>query len=143
MKILIDADSCPVTALASDIAYYNQIPCTVVYDTAHILPPMHADHIMVDKGQDSADIRIMNLVQRGDIVITHDRKLAQVCVSKGAYVLDHNGCRLDSFVTAKKRSKQAKRTEKQNLDFESELSDLIWEIQTREDEAENQYAYSD
>ena len=140
MKILIDADSCPVTALASDIAYYNQIPCTVVYDTAHILPPTHADHIMVDKGQDSADIRIMNLVQSGDIVITHDRKLAQVCVSKGAYVLDHNGCRLDRFSAAKK---QAKRTEKQNLDFEFELSDLIWEIQTREDEAENQYAYSD
>ena len=143
MKILIDADACPVTQIAADIAYYNNIPCVMISDTEHETNTERSEHITVDKGRDSADLRIMNLVQPGDIVITHDFKLALVCLSMGAYVLEHDGRRYDAQCAPKKQAKLARRTEQQDLDFEESLSDLLWEILTKEDEAEMYHAYSD
>ena len=91
MKILIDADSCPVTGIAADVAFDNGVSCLIICDTDHSIDIERSENIVVDKGKDSTDFRIMNLVQSGDIVITHDIKLALVCLSIGAYVLDHDG----------------------------------------------------
>ncbi len=83
MKILIDGDSCPVLDIAERLAFRRAVECTVVHDTDHELHPEHSEQIMVDKGPDSADFRIMNLVQPGDIVVTQDIKLAGVLTSMG------------------------------------------------------------
>ena len=134
MQILIDADACPVTQIAAEIAYYNHIKCVVICDTSHNTSVERSENIIVDKGKDSADFRIMNLVQPGDIVITHDFKLAMVCLSMGAYVLEHNGRRYHEQCAPKKQTKLSKRTEQQDVDFEEALSDLVWEILTEADD---------
>ena len=84
MKILIDADGCPVVDIAVGTARKSGIECTIICDTAHSIKRDGAKTIIVDKGADSADFRLVNLVSRGDIVITQDYGLAAMCLSKCA-----------------------------------------------------------
>ena len=53
----------PEDDIAERLAFRRAVECTVVHDTDHELHPEHSEQIMVDKGPDSADFRIMNLVQ--------------------------------------------------------------------------------
>ena len=91
MKIVIDADACPVTRIAEGMAKEYGIPCTLVFDTAHIMNSDYSTVITVDKGADSADYKIVNLLSRGDIVVTQDYGLAAMCLSRGACVINQNG----------------------------------------------------
>nr|MCR5729198.1 DUF188 domain-containing protein [Ruminococcus sp.] len=91
MKILIDADGCPVVDIAVGAARKNGIECTIICDTAHSIQRDGAKTIIVDKGADSADFRLVNLVSRGDIVITQDYGLAAMCLSKCAIVINQDG----------------------------------------------------
>lgn len=90
MKIVIDADGCPVVRLTLQIAKSFQIPCTVVCDTAHTFA-VDAKVITVSKGADSADFQIVNLLSPQDIVVTQDYGLAAMCLARGARALNQNG----------------------------------------------------
>ena len=76
MKIYIDADACPVTRIAVQLAKQHDLDCTIICDTAHRIEYDGAETIIVDKGADSADYRLVNLVLAGDLVITQDYGLA-------------------------------------------------------------------
>lgn len=128
MKILIDGDSCPVLDIAERLAFRRAVECKVVHDTDHELHPEHSEQIMVDKGPDSADFRIMNLVQPGDIVVTQDIKLAWVLTSMGAYVMDHDGVLYTDYTDPHARFRLPKRTWQQDAAFYYALSDLIWTL---------------
>lgn len=91
MKIVIDADACPVTKIAERIAKECALPCTLVFDTSHIMQSDYSTVITVDKGADSADLKIVSIVDRGDIVVTQDYGLAAMCLSRGARVVNQNG----------------------------------------------------
>lgn len=91
MRVVIDADACPVTDIALDIASERGIRCVLVFDNSHFIERENAESLIVDKGADSADIKIANTVSRGDIVITQDYGLAAMCLGKGAKVLNQNG----------------------------------------------------
>ena len=91
MQIFIDADGCPVTKIAAAIAEEYKIPCTVICDTAHIISIPCVKVITVDKGADSTDLKLVNLIQKGDIAITQDYGLAAMCLAKGAFVLHQDG----------------------------------------------------
>lgn len=91
MKIIIDADACPVTDIALEIARERKIPCTIVCDNAHYIVRDGAETIVVDKGADSADLKIANTVSRRDIVVTQDYGLAALILGKGARALNQNG----------------------------------------------------
>lgn len=91
MRLLIDADGCPVVRLATDCARRHGIPATLVCDTAHRFELPGVETITVTKGADSADFRLVNLVQPGDIVVTQDYGLAAMCLSRRAAALDQNG----------------------------------------------------
>ncbi len=91
MKIIIDADACPVTDIAVRIAKENSVECVLVCDTAHRTERDGCTTVMVDKGADSVDFRIVNMLECGDIAVTQDYGLAAMCLSKKAYALNQNG----------------------------------------------------
>ena len=91
MKIFIDADACPVVDIAVSTAKRYGLECTIICDTAHSIQHDSAQTIIVDKGSDSADFRLVNLVSDGDIAITQDYGLAAMCLSKKAVVLNQDG----------------------------------------------------
>jgi uncharacterized protein YaiI (UPF0178 family) len=51
----------------------------------------HIEYIIVEQGADEADHRIVELCQKGDLVITADIPLADRIVSKEAHAIDHRG----------------------------------------------------
>lgn len=91
MKIVIDADACPVTRLAAGEARARQTECVLVCDTAHFLEVEGCRTVTVDKGADSADYKVAALAQKGDIVITQDYGLAALCLAKECRPLNQNG----------------------------------------------------
>lgn len=91
MKIYIDADGCPVVRNTLKIAEKFNIPCVIICDTSHRIQHENAETIVVDKGADSVDFRLVNLIQKGDIAITQDYGLAAMCLSKRAIVLNQDG----------------------------------------------------
>ena len=48
-------------------------------------------YIIVDAGADEADHKIVEMVQRGDLVITADIPLADRVITKEAHAIDHRG----------------------------------------------------
>ncbi len=91
MKIIIDADACPVVDIAVDIAKKRNLECIIVCDNTHSIHKDGAVTVVVDKGADSADCRIANLTEKGDVVITQDYGLAALVLGKAAKALNQNG----------------------------------------------------
>lgn len=91
MKIIIDADACPVIDIAVGIAKERNLECILVCDNTHLIQKDGAETIIVDKGADSADCRIANLTEKGDVVITQDYGLAALVLGKGGKALNQNG----------------------------------------------------
>ena len=61
MRILIDADGCPVTNIAVSISKSHGLECIIVCDSSHIFSSDYAQVITVDKGADSADMKLVNI----------------------------------------------------------------------------------
>ncbi len=91
MQLWIDADACPVVDIAIRIAKRHQVDVTLVCDDSHHMQRDGAQTITVARGADSADWMLVNLVHRGDIVVTQDYGLAALCLARGARPLDQNG----------------------------------------------------
>lgn len=91
MRILVDADGCPVVDAAVEAALQNKLACFLICDTAHFFDRAGAETIVVEKGADSADFKLVNMIQKGDIVVTQDYGLAAMAMSRGAAVLNQNG----------------------------------------------------
>lgn len=91
MKIYIDADGCPVVKNTLKTAEKFDIQCVIICDTAHRIQHKNAETIVVEKGADSVDFRLVNLIQKDDIAITQDYGLAAMCLSKRVIVLNQDG----------------------------------------------------
>lgn len=96
MKILVDADACPVKEIIIRRAREKNIPVTMLIDTSHVLNDGYSTVITVDKGRDSADIRLVNLIEPGDLVVTQDYGVAAMALAKGASALNQNGMVYDN-----------------------------------------------
>ena len=141
MKIYIDADGCPVVRNTLQIAEKFNIPCVIICDTAHRIEHENAETVVVDKGADSVDFRLVNLIQKGDIAITQDYGLAAMCLSKRAIVLNQDGKEytnenisgLLEFRAVSKKIRQSggrlksmpKRTVEQDRIFEQALREIL------------------
>jgi uncharacterized protein YaiI (UPF0178 family) len=55
MKILVDADACPVKEIIIRIAKSYRIPVTMITDTSHELYDTYSTIMTVDKGSDSVE----------------------------------------------------------------------------------------
>ncbi len=143
MKIFIDADGCPVVDITVSLAKKYSLECFIICDTAHEFRKDGAKTIVVEKGADSADFRLVNLVSAGDIVVTQDYGLAAMCLARKAVPLSQNGLvftdkNIDELLFSRYVSKKirnaggrlkgpSKRTAEQDKHFETALIKLITE----------------
>lgn len=91
MKILVDADACPVKELIVSIAREYGIEVLFFLDTSHILDDGYSRVITVGQDKDAADISLINRTEEGDIVVTQDYGLAAMALSKKAMAIHPGG----------------------------------------------------
>ena len=91
MKVLIDADACPVVDIAVSACKSHSVLCILCCDTAHTIHRDGAETMVFDKGADSVDFALANRVEAGDLVVTQDYGLAAMCLSRQARVLNQDG----------------------------------------------------
>ena len=90
MRILVDADACPVKQIIVRLAKHRGIPVTMLIDTSHELNDGYSAVITVDRQADSVDFALMGLLTQNDIVITQDFGLAAMVLGKGARAVNQN-----------------------------------------------------
>lgn len=141
MRIVIDGDGCPVVDEAVKLARLHKLDCLILCDTAHHIQREGATTKMVDKGADSVDFALVNLLQKGDIVVTQDYGLAAMCMSRGAQPIHQDGWlytadNIDALLLARHTASKirrgggrlrgsAKRTAEQDADFVKALERII------------------
>ncbi|MBU1099583.1 MAG: YaiI/YqxD family protein [Bacteroidetes bacterium] len=94
MKLYIDGDAFP--NLLKPIIFRAiervALPTFVVSNKRiNIGPSEHIEYIIVNSGADEADNRIVEMVEKGDLVITSDIPLADRVITKKAFAMDHRG----------------------------------------------------
>lgn len=91
MKVLVDADACPVVDITIALCKEHGVDCLLLCDTAHVIHRDYGQTLVFDKGADSVDLALVNRAQPGDIVITQDYGLAAMCLGRNALVLHQDG----------------------------------------------------
>ena len=91
MKIFIDADGCPVVNETISLCREFGKECIIICDTSHQIERDGAITITVEKGADSVDFRLVNMLSKGDVAVTQDYALAAMGLSRGARIINQNG----------------------------------------------------
>ena len=141
MRILVDADACPVKEIIVRLAKERGIPVIMLIDTSHQLNDGYSEIITVDKQADSVDFALMGLLTREDIVVTQDYGLAAMVLGKGARAVNQNGLvysngnidklLMERHIGAKVRrgggrtKGPAKRTKEDNERFETVFAEML------------------
>ena len=141
LTIFIDGDGCPVVDLTIKIAVQAGIECVIVCDTSHVFERAGAKTITVSKGSDSVDFALVNMIKKGDIVVTQDYGLAAMCLARAAIAISQDGMvytdsNIDGLLMQRYTNKKirmaggrtkgpSKRTQEQNLSFETRLRELV------------------
>jgi len=92
VRILVDADACPVKDEVYKVAWRRAVPVTVVSNMALRVPdhPL-IERVVVSDKFDAADDWIVEAADAKTVVITGDILLADRCLKKGAVVIGPNG----------------------------------------------------
>ena len=143
MKILVDADACPVTRIVERIAQNHGLECILLCDTNHVLYSDYSQVKIIGAGADAVDFALLNLCQRGDIVVTQDYGVAAMILGKGAVGIHQSGKwytnqNIDQLLMERHLARKArmgkgkhhlkgpsKRTEEDDLRFAESLERLI------------------
>lgn len=141
INILVDADACPTISLIEKLSERHQIPVTYICDTTHKITSSINTVIIVDKGDDSADYKILSLCNQDSIVVTQDYALAGLCLTKKSIVIHFDGFiidnnNIDTLLSARylgqkarkakiKMANQKKRLPETDLKFYQELEKII------------------
>lgn len=91
MKILVDADACPVIDIIEHVAKKAKIKVILLCDTNHILQSHYSEVKVIGAGVDAVDFALVNLCKKGDIVVTQDYGVAAMALGKGALGIHQNG----------------------------------------------------
>ena len=96
MKILVDADSCPKEARELILRRAAKLGLRIILAANRQIPfssvvPEKVEMIICPKEDNSADDRIFELAEGGDLVLTRDVPLAKRLVEKGVFVFDDRG----------------------------------------------------
>jgi len=65
MRILVDADACPVVRIVEQVAKEYKIEVVLLCNTNHILTPDYCEVKVIGAGSDAVDFALVNLCQRG------------------------------------------------------------------------------
>ncbi len=141
MKVLIDADGCPVVDIAIRLCQKYNVSCTLLCDTAHEFHRLGAETLVFDKGADSVDYALVSRIAPGDIVITQDYGLASLCLARLARVIHQDGWEytadnIDALLLARHEARKLraaggrtkgpkKRTSSQNAAFEAAFQTML------------------
>src|SRR3954470_14428207 len=92
VRILVDADACPVKEEVYRVAFRRGVPVKVV-SNSHMRVPAHPsiERVIVSDKFDAADDWIAGQADAPTGVITGDILLADRCLKAGATVIGHNG----------------------------------------------------
>lgn len=149
MRILIDADACPVVRITERVAKEKGIQVTLLCDTNHVLQSDYSEVITVGAGADAVDFKLVSICQKGDLVVTQDYGVAVMILGKGAYGIHQSGKwytneNIDQMLMERHMAKKArnakkkhhlkgtaKRTEEDDQRFEESLRRLIDYIYNR------------
>ena len=145
MKVFIDADGCPVVNETVMLCREFKKECIIICDTSHRIEKDVVQTIVVEKGSDSTDFKLVNMLKIGDLAITQDYALAAMALSKGARVINQNGmeytnANIDSllmqrFIAKKVRNAggrlkgPSKRTKEQTESFVKKLREILEEAE--------------
>lgn len=91
MKILVDADACPVVSIVEHMAEKYGIPVILLCDTNHVLQSEYSEVKVIGAGADAVDFALVGLCQKGDLVVTQDYGEAAMILGKGAYGIHQSG----------------------------------------------------
>lgn len=91
MRILIDADGCPVVRLTERLAQQYRLPLVLFCDTSHCLQSAYGEVRVIGAGRDAVDFALTTACRKGDIVVTQDYGVAAMVLGKGAYAIHQNG----------------------------------------------------
>ena len=91
MRIVIDADGCPVVNETIKVAHKFNLESIIFCDTSHNFDEKNIKVIVVSKGIDAVDFAILNNIEKGDIVITQDYGLASLVLSRNSYAINQSG----------------------------------------------------
>ena len=148
MKILVDADACPVVRIVENIAKKHSIPVILLCDTNHVLQSQYSEIKIIGAGMDAVDFALVGLCKKGDGVVTQDYGVAAMILGKGAYGIHQSGKwytneNIDQMLMERHLAKKArrssgknhlkgpaKRTEDDNTRFRESLERLIEQFRT-------------
>jgi uncharacterized protein YaiI (UPF0178 family) len=141
IKILVDADACPVKHIIESVARASSVQVIWVASIEHNIVSQYGQVLVVDHAPEAADLCIINHTRPRDIVVTQDIGLASLVLAKGARALTPNGKVLDEknidsllaqrYINKKARrqgyriGKIAARTTQDDHRFKQALLDLI------------------
>ena len=91
MQIYVDADACPVIAIIENKAQKYNVAVTLLCDTNHVLTSAYSEVVVVGAGADAVDYKLINICQKGDIVVSQDYGVAAMALGKGAYAIHQSG----------------------------------------------------
>ena len=119
MKILVDADACPVTRIVEQVAQKENISCVLLCDTNHVLHSDYSEVKIIGAGADAVDFALLNLCQRGDVVVTQDYGVAAMILGKGGYGIHQSGRwytdqNIDELLMQRHIAKKVRRSSKKN-----------------------------
>lgn len=114
MKILVDADACPVVGIVEEIAERHGIPVMLLCDTNHVLYSDYCEVKVIGAGADAVDFALVGQCQRGDIVVTQDYGVAAMILGKEAYGIHQSGKwytneNIDQMLMERHMAKKARR----------------------------------
>ncbi|WP_293881104.1 YaiI/YqxD family protein [Sphingomonas sp.] len=92
VRILVDADACPVKDEIYKVAYRLNVPVVIVANS-YFRVPAHPliERVVVSDGFDAADDWIAEQADAKSVVVTADILLADRCIKAGGTVLSNTG----------------------------------------------------
>jgi uncharacterized protein YaiI (UPF0178 family) len=90
VRVLVDADACPVKDEVYRVAERHGVLVTIVSNSWLRVPP-GVERVVVDSGFDAADDWIAEHADAGTVVVTADILLADRALKAGASVIAPNG----------------------------------------------------
>lgn len=91
IRVLVDADACPVVRIVEAIARDHQVPVVLLCDTNHMLFSDYSEVKVIGAGADAVDFALVNLCKKEDIVVTQDYGVAAMALGKGAHAIHQSG----------------------------------------------------